>query len=103
MTTEFKFGTWYPIETAPMDATKVLYCYNDLCSPRRIGVELGHFYDSPMFGPCFMFDGGYTTPLGDLCLFSHWMPPPPAPPQPSLSDVDATDARSTSPSGGLAS
>ena len=64
---------WQPIETAPLDGTRVLLAMHpDLTSVDRI--QIGYAAETALWGLCWRFDGEYTVeaPAGA----THWMPLP---------------------------
>jgi len=65
---------WQPIETAPLDGTKMLLC---MLPEVGFGVVIGYYRDSPLWGPVWDWDDGHTVeaPAGA----THWMPVPEPP------------------------
>jgi hypothetical protein len=68
-TPEYKFGTWYPIESAPKDGTEVL-----LWIPAENTADIGFWGDSHADETTWI-EGRDLSPLAA----THWMPLPPPP------------------------
>jgi len=74
--TEFKFGTWYDIESAPKDGIEVLV-YDPVYSKKGlICVASWIDDDTPGFRDAGWFDVIDEIPLRNV---THWMPLPPSP------------------------
>jgi hypothetical protein len=67
--------TWKPIDTAPLDGTRVLLAMSPQLSCDA--VQIGYAADTALWGLCWRFDGEYTVeaPAGA----THWMPLPDPP------------------------
>ena len=63
---------WQPIETAPLDGTRVLLAMNPRLNYET--VQIGYAVGTALWGLCWRFDGEYTVeaPAGA----THWMPLP---------------------------
>jgi hypothetical protein len=66
---------WQPIDTAPLDGTRILLAMQPELSCST--VQIGYADETSMWGLCWRFDGEYTVeaPMGA----THWMPLPEPP------------------------
>lgn len=70
---EFKFGVWYPFDTAPKDGTVILAILEDATIPSLI-----RFVDNEYLSNKWTsYWSSHVFRTGKL--FTHWMPLPPAP------------------------